>query len=43
VTFLATAYVEDSGTAPFPGLGSSLARAGLRMRVPFFTIRLGIP
>jgi hypothetical protein len=42
VTLLATAYVDDSPTS-LPGLGWSSAHAGLRMRVPFFTVRMGIP
>ncbi len=40
VTFLATALVDDSEGSIF---GWSLAGAGLRMRVPFFTVRMNIP
>lgn len=40
VTFLATAMVDDSEATFF---GFSMAAAGLRMRVPFFTVRMNIP
>jgi hypothetical protein len=40
VSFLATAYVDDSEGSIF---GWSLAAAGLRMRVPFFVVRMNIP
>jgi hypothetical protein len=40
VSFLATALVDDSEGTIF---GWSLAGAGLRMRVPFFVVRMNIP
>jgi hypothetical protein len=40
VSFLATALVDDSEGNIF---GWSLAAAGLRMRVPFFVVRMNIP
>jgi hypothetical protein len=40
VSFLATALVDDSEGSIF---GWSLAAAGLRMRVPFFVVRMNIP
>jgi hypothetical protein len=40
VSLLATALVDDSEGSIF---GWSLAGAGLRMRVPFFVVRMNIP
>jgi hypothetical protein len=40
VSFLATALVDDSEGTIF---GWSLAAAGLRMRLPFFVVRMNIP